>query len=123
MPAYRALLIGHVRTRREAWAYARACVDSGLDGIDLNARHAAAQTARATRRVSLPHATRRCRRREPSCRPSQAGELVTPELVEWLHARGKTVAVWVFRAPAANDVEVRLDALVHAAGDPRRARA
>jgi glycerophosphoryl diester phosphodiesterase len=29
--------------------------------------------------------------------------IVTPELVEWLHARGKLVAVWVFRAPAKND--------------------
>lgn len=29
--------------------------------------------------------------------------VVTPELVEWLHARGKLVAVWVFRAPAKND--------------------
>ena len=29
--------------------------------------------------------------------------VVTPELVAWLHARGKLVAVWVWRAPAAND--------------------
>ena len=29
--------------------------------------------------------------------------VVTPELVAWLHARGKVVAVWVWRAPAAND--------------------
>ena len=70
MPEYKALLIGYIVSPRDAWAYARACVDSGLDGIDLN-----------------------------------AGELITKELVDWLHARGKTVAVWVFRAPAVNDVE------------------
>lgn len=29
--------------------------------------------------------------------------VITPELVAWLHERGKTVAVWVFRAPASND--------------------
>ena len=29
--------------------------------------------------------------------------VVTPELVAWLHARGKLAAVWVWRAPAAND--------------------
>jgi len=29
--------------------------------------------------------------------------VVTEELVAWLHARGKLVAVWVERAPAAND--------------------
>ena len=29
--------------------------------------------------------------------------VVTEELVAWLHARGKLVAVWVWRAPAAND--------------------
>ena len=29
--------------------------------------------------------------------------VVTPELVAWMHARGKLVAVWVWRAPAAND--------------------
>lgn len=30
---------------------------------------------------------------------------VTRPLVEWLHARGKAVAVWVWRAPASNDHE------------------
>jgi len=30
-------------------------------------------------------------------------EIVTAELVDWLKARGKLVAVWVFRAPAPND--------------------
>lgn len=28
---------------------------------------------------------------------------LSAEMVEWLHARGKRVAVWVFRAPADND--------------------
>jgi glycerophosphoryl diester phosphodiesterase len=31
--------------------------------------------------------------------------IVTAELVDWLHARGKVVAVWVWKAPASNDVE------------------
>ena len=70
MHEFRALLIVHVLSSREAWAYAHACVDSGLDGVDLN-----------------------------------AGELITKDLVDWLHGHGKTVAVWVYRAPAVNDVE------------------
>ena len=28
---------------------------------------------------------------------------MTAELVAWLHARGKVVAVWVYRAPAMGD--------------------
>jgi len=71
MPEYRVLLIGHAHSLEEAWTFARACVDSNLDGVDLN-----------------------------------AGDVVTKELVTWLHERGKTVAVWVYRAPAVNDVEV-----------------
>ena len=30
-------------------------------------------------------------------------ELVDSSLVSWMHERGKQVAVWAFRAPAAND--------------------
>ena len=30
--------------------------------------------------------------------------VVTAELADWLHARGKRLAVWVWRAPGANDV-------------------
>ncbi|KAL1525983.1 hypothetical protein AB1Y20_020809 [Prymnesium parvum] len=76
MPEYRVLLIGHAHSLEEAWTFARACVDSNLDGVDLN-----------------------------------AGDVVTKELVTWLHERGKTVAVWVYRAPAVNDVEAVWDAM------------
>ena len=31
--------------------------------------------------------------------------VVSTELVEWLHARGMRIAVWVWKAPATNDVE------------------
>jgi glycerophosphoryl diester phosphodiesterase len=37
--------------------------------------------------------------------------VLSAELVEWLHARGKKVAVWVYKAPAANDVERVWEAL------------
>lgn len=35
--------------------------------------------------------------------------VVTPELVEWLHARGKRMAVWVWKAPGSNDNEAVWD--------------
>jgi len=82
MPEFRVFLIGHVRSKSEAWAYAHACVDSGLDGIDHD-----------------------------------AGDLVSKELVDWLHTRGKAVAVWVFRAPAKNDVEAVWNAMAAAGVD------
>ena len=44
-------------------------------------------------------------------------ELVTPELVEYLHENGKRVAVWVWRAPARNDVPKVWDALAAAGVD------
>lgn len=34
-----------------------------------------------------------------------SARVVTCDLVAWLHAHGKKVAVWVWRAPAGNDVE------------------
>lgn len=68
-PDHQTLLIQYVMTSHQAWTVARLAVDSGVDGIDLNA--------------------------DPS--------VVSKELVDWLHARGKRVAVWVWRAPAAND--------------------
>ena len=69
MPEHKSLLIAHARTTEGAWQAARECVESGLDGVDLEAD----------------------------------AEVVTSELVAWLHARGKVVAVWVYRAPAMGD--------------------
>ena len=34
-----------------------------------------------------------------------SARVVSCDLVAWLHAHGKKVAVWVWRAPAGNDVE------------------
>ena len=68
-PDHPTLLVQYVLTSHQAWAVARLAVDSGVDGIDLNAD----------------------------------ASVVSEELVEWLHARGKRVAVWVWRAPGAND--------------------
>ena len=31
-------------------------------------------------------------------------QVISAELVDWLHARGKKIGVWVWRAPASNDV-------------------
>ena len=44
-------------------------------------------------------------------------ELVTPELVQYLHENGKRVAVWVWRAPAVNDTPAVWDALSKAGVD------
>ena len=44
-------------------------------------------------------------------------ELVTPELVRYLHDHGKRVAVWVWRAPASNDTPAVWDALSKAGVD------
>ena len=44
-------------------------------------------------------------------------ELVTPELVQYLHENGKRVAVWVWRAPASNDTPAVWDALSKAGVD------
>lgn len=71
LPEHPALLVAYVQTPAQAASVARLAVQSGLDGIDLNA--------------------------DPS--------VVTAELVEWLHARGKRIAVWVWKAPGSNDVE------------------
>ena len=43
--------------------------------------------------------------------------VLSRELVEWMHSRGKLVAVWVFRAPASNDNEEVWDALAEAGVD------
>jgi len=37
MPSYQSLVIGEAQSVEQVWELARACVDSGLDGIDLNA--------------------------------------------------------------------------------------
>ena len=71
MPEHKAYLVAYVSSVQSAKAVAELAVDSGLDGIDLNA--------------------------DPA--------VVTTELVDWLHARGKQVAVWVWKAPGSNDVE------------------
>ena len=44
-------------------------------------------------------------------------ELVTPELVRYLHDHDKRVAVWVWRAPALNDTPAVWDALSKAGVD------
>ncbi len=44
-------------------------------------------------------------------------ELVTPELVEYLHGHDKRVAVWVYKAPARNDAPAVWDALSRAGVD------
>ena len=44
-------------------------------------------------------------------------EVVTSELVEWLHARGKHVAVWAAEAPGHNDVEETWDSMASAGVD------
>ena len=44
-------------------------------------------------------------------------ELVTPELVRYLHDHDKRVAVWVWRAPASNDTPAVWDALSKAGVD------
>ena len=44
-------------------------------------------------------------------------ELVTPELVQYLHDHDKRVAVWVWRAPASNDTPAVWDALSKAGVD------
>jgi glycerophosphoryl diester phosphodiesterase len=46
-----------------------------------------------------------------------AGAHVSKELVQWLHARGKKVAVWVYRAPAINDTEEDWNAMAAAGVD------
>ena len=38
-------------------------------------------------------------------------DVVSTELIEWLHARGKTVAVWVSRAPGKEDTRATWDVL------------
>ena len=37
--------------------------------------------------------------------------VLTAELVDWMHQRGRKVAVWTFEAPASNDVEAVWEAL------------
>ena len=71
------------RNLEDAWAAARAVVNSAVDGVDLPA----------------------------------SPELVTPELVEYLHDHDKRVAVWVWRAPASNDTPAVWDALSKAGVD------
>ena len=71
------------RNKEDAWAAARAVVNSDVDGIDLPA----------------------------------SPELVTPELVRYLHDHEKRVAVWVYKAPARNDVPKVWDALSKAGVD------
>ena len=44
-------------------------------------------------------------------------ELVTPELVQYLHDHDKRVAVWVYKAPARNDAPAVWDALSKAGVD------
>ena len=44
-------------------------------------------------------------------------ELVTPELVRYLHDHDKRVAVWVYKAPARNDAPAVWDALSKAGVD------
>ena len=67
----------------DAWAAARAVVNSDVDGVDLPA----------------------------------SPELVTPELVRYLHDHEKRVAVWVYKAPAQNDAPAVWDALSKAGVD------
>ena len=71
------------RNKEDAWAAARAVVNSDVDGVDLPA----------------------------------SPELVTPELVQYLHGHEKRVAVWVWRAPASNDAPAVWDALSKAGVD------
>ena len=70
LPEHAAYLVAYVQTAAQAMAVAELALQSGLDGIDLNA--------------------------DPT--------VVTAELADWLHARGKHLAVWVWAAPGANDV-------------------
>ena len=79
----RSLHVAEQRTADDAWAAARAVVNSDVDGIDLPA----------------------------------SPELVTPELVQYLHDHDKRVAVWVYKAPARNDVPKVWDALSKAGVD------
>ena len=71
------------RNLEDAWAAARAAVNSAVDGVDLPA----------------------------------SPELVTPELVQYLHGHEKRVAVWVYKAPARNDAPAVWDALSKAGVD------
>ena len=77
------LHVAEPRNLEDAWAAARAVVNSAVDGVDLPA----------------------------------SPELVTPELVEYLHDHDKRVAVWVWRAPASNDTPAVWDALSKAGVD------
>ena len=77
------LHVAEPRNLEDAWAAARAAVNSAVDGVDLPA----------------------------------SPELVTPELVEYLHDHDKRVAVWVWRAPASNDTPAVWDALSKAGVD------
>ena len=71
------------RNLEDAWAAARAVVNSAVNGVDLPA----------------------------------SPELVTPELVRYLHDHDKRVAVWVYKAPARNDAPAVWDALSKAGVD------
>ena len=77
------LHVAEPRNLEDAWAAARAAVNSAVDGVDLPA----------------------------------SPELVTPELVRYLHDHDKRVAVWVWRAPASNDTPAVWDALSKAGVD------
>ena len=77
------LHVAEPRNLEDAWAAARAVVNSDVDGIDLPA----------------------------------SPELVTPELVQYLHDHDKRVAVWVYKAPARNDAPAVWDALSKAGVD------
>ena len=77
------LHVAEPRSVKDAWAAARAVVNSDVDGVDLPA----------------------------------SPELVTPELVQYLHENGKRVAVWVYKAPARNDAPAVWDALSKAGVD------
>jgi glycerophosphoryl diester phosphodiesterase len=77
------LHVAEPRNLEDAWAAARAVVNSDVDGVDLPA----------------------------------SPELVTPELVDYLHDHDKRVAVWVWRAPASNDTPAVWDALSKAGVD------
>jgi hypothetical protein len=130
-PQYRALYIADARTADAAWRAARASVGARLDGVDLRvapeeASHLALHRTRTHTHTHAAHTHTRwpC---ALSCvpRPSfiqrrsiiihacmQAHpDVVTAELCEWMHARGKLVAVRVSKAPAKEDTVEMYEAM------------
>ena len=82
----------------------------------LDARFSALYVASPKTAEEAWRAARSCVRHELDGIDLRArADLVTPELVDWMHARHKRVAVWVGRAPAAEDVP-ELWAAMEAAG-------